>query len=250
MKNILLCLIILLITGATAVANVNYYKDKENRYTFIIPTNWDTIPVVNIDSAFKEYYTKAGNSFRYNAGLYPENRDHYYQYPYVLIMNKLNKDLSHISIDKIISKLSSELTGQNLENTARKYSNDLSKISVNVPIVDTIRNAVYYNVEYNIKNAGTCIGLLGAFVGNDGITYFNCYSEKSSYENNLPVYLSLLNSFEYNEASKYKYVDGRIIQNKWIDIGLKSLLAIVIGFIVVLYIRFKKKESGGILKNT
>ena len=240
---ILFCFFLLPITARAESLN---YTNKQNHYSFTIPSGWTEIPKSTIDKVVQQAADMTSGQFiDYAAGFQFENVADF-QYPYILVQEyKVNTP----SYDQITKSFESNKFSENVNEKIDEYSELMTNASLQDPFVDKDRDIIFMNLEMDVVNIGKVKGLMAMFLGKSGITQLNFYSVKSEYSENLLTFNQIVDSFRYEQG--YKYNEGEAKKNDSPSIfegaAEKGIIGAITGGLIVLifglFARSKKKEK-------
>lgn len=221
------------------------YSDLAGHYSFILPSGWKEIPKSVIDQYIDEATRQTqGQRTEYAAGFQLNEKD-YFQYPYILIQEHDVNTPSYSQIEKI---LSSNDFQNSIKQKTDEYSELLTNATIEKPFFDKERNIVFMNMQLDVVNIGKVNGLIVMFLGKQGMTQLNFYTASSEYSRWLPVFNSIIDSFEYNTAYAYNPVeaannDSPSLLKNIIEKGLSGAIIGLIAGAVGLSLRKKKGKD-------
>lgn len=64
------------------------------------------------------------------------------------------------------------------------------------------------NIQLDVANVGKVNGLIAMFLGKQGITQLNFYAVAAEYSRWLPIFTSMIDSFQYETAYAYDPVEA------------------------------------------
>jgi len=129
----------------------------------------------------------------------------YFEYPYILIQNHKTNTPAYKQIEKDLA--GSEMIGE-FEKTLREYENLLSNASAKNPYLDKVRNMVFMNTEADVYGIGKVKSLTTICLGRERAIRIFFYSPESEYLQNLPIFMSILDSFNYDQGYEYSESNG------------------------------------------
>jgi hypothetical protein len=178
------------------------YYDSVNHYTLTLPDGWEEIPkaiiVKAVSNAMSQSVSKSDFA-DFDAGFHLKNKG-YFEYPYILIQNYEINTPTYNQIEKELA--GSEMPGK-FEKTLREYENLVSNASAKNPYLDKVRNMVFMNAEADVHGIGKVKSLTIICLGRERAIRIFFYSVESEYLQNLPIFMSILDSFKYNQGYEY-----------------------------------------------
>ncbi|MCK5080920.1 MAG: hypothetical protein KAQ63_02050 [Candidatus Moranbacteria bacterium] len=229
------------------------YRDDEHSFEITLPVEWGKIPE-EIIAQFLNIVTKEEqeNKINYSAGFHLSEKE-YFQYPYILIQQQ-EKILSYSELASAFSaKKLNEISRQELANPEL-----LKNIEAESPVLDKDRGIIFSRIDMEVDNIGKINGLIAMFLGEEGVTQMFFYSTEEEYSQWLPIFNSIIDSFNYDKEFGFDYASYESVEEKsfWKEILSGSAVnkgiegAIAGGFIggIVALISFLKgrKERSAI----
>lgn len=191
---------LILINNTKFIYAQSQYVNANSHYSFTVPNNWSEIPKSIID----EYVAKVveltnGKSIEYQAG-FQLNQDNYFDYPYMLVQSRISNTPSYSQIEKSLNR-------DDIQNVTSEISEEYSELIKNAtmekPFLDKQRNLIFMNIQMDNINMDSIKGLTVMFLGKESITYLHFYSKSDDYNKWLPVFNSVIDSFQYDNGYKY-----------------------------------------------
>lgn len=220
------------------------YSDSVDHYSFTLPSGWEEIPKSVIDQYIDEVVRQTqGQRIEYAAGFQLTEKD-YFQYPYILVQEH---DVNTPSYSQIERAFSNSDIQSSVQQKTDEYSELLTNATLEKPFVDKERNIIFMTLQLDAANVGKVNGLMAMFLGKQGITQLNFYAISSEYSRWLPVFNSMIDSFQYETA--YTYDPVKAIKNDSPSIFGSALGKGVIGTItgglmaLVFSMFFRKKKN-------
>lgn len=218
------------------------YSDKINHYSFILPSEWKEIPKAKIDewqNLRKEQFSLGPKDF--SAGFQLKDRE-YFQSPYFFVAEHKSKTPVYSQFLKIFSASDSERQKMTDADSSRTQEL-LNKTGIenlyveNVYIdIDKERNIIFMGMEIGIKNRGKAksfdksfIAKNAVFLGKHGMTELAFQAMKYEYSQYLPIFTSIIDSFNYEKGYEWNEVQAK--QNNSEDI-IKNVVKRRIGYSV------------------
>jgi len=242
----------LLLGGAIVFSSGNFvfaqsqYSDSADHYSFALPSGWEEIPKSVIDQYIDEVVRQTqGQRIEYAAGFQLAEKD-YFQHPYILVQEHDENTPSYSQIEGAFSESDYQSSVQ--QKTA-EYSELLTNATLEKPFVDKERNIIFMNIQLDVVNVGKVNGLVAMFLGKQGITQLNFYAVSSEYSRWLPVFNSMIDSFQYDTAYAYDPVGAVKNDSPSIFEGVleKGVIGAITGGLIALifslFFRKKKKQA-------
>jgi len=198
------------------------YSNTESHYSFLVPSGWIEIPKPIIDKRMHKVADIIGDKYDFvdfSEG-FQLNNSSYFKYPYFLV-NKYIVDIPYYNYEKVAAML-------------------------NNPVIDSGRNLVFEEFENSMTDNLKLKGLTVMFLGEKIITKFSFYSLESEYQEFLPIFNEIINSFKYNQGYEYSIEKANQNLHRSSSIaglvgGLKGVL--LIGLIYLLIKKFTKPKK-------
>ena len=218
-----------MISARSSARDYTYYNSV-NHYTLTVPDGWEEIPKAIIDKAVSNAMSQSSDKadfVDFDTGFHLKNKD-YFEYPYILIQNHEINTPSYNQIEKDLSI--SEMLDE-FEKTSREYENLLSNASVKKPYLDKARNMVFMNAEADVQGIGEIKLLTTICLGRERAIRIFFYSPESEYLQNLPIFMSILDSFNYDQG--YEYSESKAGNNYsksiWDGALRKGIIGLILG---------------------
>lgn len=245
-KKIFLTIIVLLFLSFMSFiyAQAFIFSDIADHYSFDLPAGWEEIPKDVVDSFVDEVARQTqGQRIEYVAGFQLSDKE-YFQYPYILVQEyKFEFDTpSYREIEKIFNMGSLD---QVTTNKIKEYSELVRNAKFDQPFVDKERNIIFVNIQADVVNIGAVNGLMVMFLGKGGIVQLNFYSVKDEYSRWLPVFNSIIDSFQYDIGHEYSPVEN--VQYNSLRVSERVVIGAIMGALLglsgalFLFLRRKKK---------
>jgi len=202
------------------------YYNSANHYTLTLTDGWEEIPKVIIDKAVSNAMSQS-DFVGFDAGFHLKNKG-YFEYPYILIQNYEINTPTYNQIEKELA--GSEMPGK-FEKTLREYENLVSNASAKNPYLDKVRNMVFMNAEADVHGIGKVKSLTTICLGRERAIRIFFYSPESEYLQNLPIFMSILDSFKYDQG--YEYSESKAENNYskgiWDGVLRKGTIGLILG---------------------
>ena len=143
----------------------------------------------------------------YAAGFQLAKKD-YFQYPYILIQEH---DVNTPSYSQLEGAFNDNDYQSSVQQKTAEYSELLTNAKLEKPFVDKERNIIFMNIQIDVANVGKINGLIAMFLGKQGITQLTFYAVSNEYSRWLPVFNSIIDSFQYETA--YAYDPVKAVKN-------------------------------------
>lgn len=184
------------------------YSDSVDHYSFTLPNEWEEIPKSVIDQYIDEVVRQTqGQRMEYAAGFQLAKKD-YFQYPYILIQEH---DVNTPSYSQLEGAFNDNDYQSSVQQKTAEYSELLTNAKLEKPFVDKERNIIFMNIQIDVANVGKINGLIAMFLGKQGITQLTFYAVSNEYSRWLPVFNSIIDSFQYETA--YAYDPVKAVKN-------------------------------------
>lgn len=231
---------------STAFAQIPY-SDPTNHYSFTLPSEWKEIPISVINQYVDEAVRQTqGQRTEYAAGFQLSEKD-YFKYPYILIQNRDVNTPSYSQIEKTF--LDSNFQGS-IKQKIDDYSELLANATFEKPFFDKKRNIIFMNTQLDVTNVGKVNGLIAMFLGKQSITQLNFYAVSTEYSQWIPVFNSIIDSFQYD--IEYTYSPEDFIKNDspslFKSVIEKGLSGTVVGLIAGAIVWSLRKKSNSLPK--
>lgn len=244
MEKILIFLFIIISLNINCVRNVyaqSQYVNTDNHYSFTVPNGWSEIP----KNIIEEYVAKVvkqtnGKSVEYETG-FQQNQDNYFDYPYILVQSHLSSNPSYSQIEK-------SLNDSDFKNSfavkSTEYSELINSASMEKPFIDKERNLIFINIQIDNVSVGKINGLIVMFLGSERITQLNFYAKADDYNEWLPIFNSVVDSFLYENGYKYtsKSVSDGAAEKGTVGLFTGALAGIFILVVGIFTTRKKVKD--------
>lgn len=179
------------------------YVDSVDHYSFTLPSGWEEIPKFVIDQYVAEFVGQTqGQRIEYSAGFQLAGKD-YFQYPYILVQEHDVDTPSYLQLKEVFNDFQSFA-----QQKPAEYSELLTDVTFEKPFIDKERNIIFMNFQINVVNVGKVNGLTAMFLGKQGVTQLNFYAVSNEYSRWLPVFNSIIDSFQYETAYAYDPVEA------------------------------------------
>lgn len=250
--SLVIFLIFLSMVPARSSAGDNAYYNSANHYTLTVPDGWEEIPKAIIDKAVSNAMSQSSDKsdfVDFDTGFHLKNKD-YFEYPYILIKNHEINTPPYNQIEKDLA--GNEILDE-FEKTNREYENLLSNASVKKPYLDKVRNMVFMNMEAGVQGVGKVKNLITICLGRERAIRIFFYSPESEYLQNLPIFMSILDSFKYDQGYEYseskagnnysKSIWDGALRKGIIGLILGALFSILLGSRAIIKSRSKKDKN-------
>lgn len=250
--SLVIFLIFLSMVPARSSAGDYTYYNSANHYTLTVPDGWEEIPKAIIDKAVSNAMSQSSDKsdfVDFDTGFHLKNKD-YFEYPYILIKNHEINTPSYNQIEKDLA--GNEILDE-FEKTNREYENLLSNASVKKPYLDKERNMVFMNMEAGVQGVGKVKNLITICLGRERAIRIFFYSPESEYLQNLPIFMSILDSFKYDQGYEYseskagnnysKSIWDGALRKGIIGLILGALFSILLGSKAIIKSRSKKDKN-------
>ncbi len=240
-KYFLVCLLIGLITFGistirTVIADAFVYSSPTGHYSLTLPSGW-------IRTSQYTLAQKISNAVQQGGVQAPENYIGFQAssstFPSMTIYEFPTDNASYSQIKQ---ELSSGVN-QRIPPVNEKYPG--LNAAFGEPFIDKNRNMVFINLTANVPGVGAAHALEVYVLGKNIDLSLDFYSLESDYPNELPVFDSIINSFQFENGYEY---DPSAVQNVdtkkysiWIGTGTIILFGV--------WQAFRKKKSPGSKKN-
>ncbi len=250
--SLVIFLIFLSMVSVRSSARDYTYYNSVNHYTLTVPDGWEEIPKAIIDKAVSNAMSQASDKsdfVDFDTGFHLKNKD-YFEYPYILIKNH---EINTPSYNQIEKDLAGSETLDEFLKTNRGYGNLLSNASEENPCLDKARNMVLWNAEADVQGIGKIKLLTTICLGRERAIRIFFYSPESEYLQNLPIFISILDSFKYDQGYEYseskaennysKGIWDGVLRKGTIGLILGVLFSILLGSRAIIKSRSKKDKN-------
>ena len=233
------------------------YHNPEGHFFLTIPAGWEEIPRDAIEATFRMLQEKltskaVANSQNYD-GAFQKTSTTYFTYPYALFAIDKSGRWPEREIAKFLTSDEWEKGMQEGLRTAEKQLSGLiQNVKSGQTIYDKKRNMLFSKFESEVVGIGEVIGLTFTIPSNYGCINLYCYSTKDSFENDLPYFTQIVDSFRYDVGYAYSQVTKTNYDAK--NASGRNLLAtvsilLICGILVTLMIIIIAKKSAHKLRN-
>ena len=228
--SLVIFFIFLSMVPARSSAGDYTYYNSANHYTLTVPDGWEEIPKVIIDKAVSNAMSQSPSKsdfVGFDTGFHLKNKG-YFEYPYILIQNHKTNTPTYKQIEKDLA--GSEMIDE-FEKTIREYENILSNASAKNPYLDKARNMVFMSSEADVQGIGKIKSLTTICLGRERAIRIFFYSLESGYLQNLPIFMSILDSFKYDQGYEYSESKARNDYSKsiWDGASRKGIIGFILG---------------------
>jgi tetratricopeptide (TPR) repeat protein/uncharacterized RDD family membrane protein YckC len=215
------------------------YHNTEGHFSLTIPAGWEEIPKDAIETAIKSLQESYGYTSppQYGGGFQKLDTT-YFSRPYVLFGIDRSGRWSESQIEKLLSSNELERTVEEAESELSKQLPGLvQKSKPGQTIFDKAKNMLFIKSEDSISVF---------FLSNYGSVDLHCYSTKENFENDLPYFTHIVDSFrydigyEYNQFTKNK--SSNTASGSLFGVGL--IVFICVGLVILVVIIVRRKSSG------
>lgn len=232
----------------TGIAKASKYYSTSHHYSFDLPDNWIEIPYDKVIEAQRIIVDQSENQDKlseiiFDAGFqkYQES-EYYFTYPYLLTRTMKGSQPSEKELREFIGA-----TGGYQEITEKYFPNIevIADSNLNHSFYSVEENRGYSTVVTNYPGIGEVVLLMVIIPGHEGIVLLQFYCLKDDYENAMPSFEYIANSFIFDKG--YKYKEG-VTADKTGEIAA-SVMSWVIILLVIwgiqgIYKIYFKKKSG------
>lgn len=179
------------------------YSNSIGHYSFSLPNDWEEIPKDVIDDYVDELTKIAGTtgqSLNYTTAFQLSDTEYYFEYPYIVTQDHSVNTPSYSEVAKLFS---SDKVEQLMSKNLKDYSEIIHSADMGKPFIDKERNILFINMQADIVDVGPVDALMALFLGKQGITVLNFYTVKNEYSRWLPVFNSIIDSFQYDIGYVY-----------------------------------------------
>jgi hypothetical protein len=181
------------------VVEPSVYHNTEGHFSLIIPAGWEEIPKDAIETvlkSLKEDYDYTSPP-QYGGGFHKLDTT-YFSRPYILFGIDRSGRWSESQIEKFLSSNGWENTFEEVESELSKQLPGLiQKSKPGEATFDKPRNMVFIKSE-----EGVSVFILS----NYGFVDLHCYSDKENFENDLPYFTQIIDSFRYDAGYGYNQI--------------------------------------------
>jgi len=239
--------------SASETANVSdvtehfLYHNSEGHFSLTIPAGWEEIPedaIVAYDKMLREElgYTSAST---YDVA-FQKISETYFTYPYIMLQIDKRGRWPENETKKLLSSDNWEKGVQQGVHTVEEQLPTLIQNSkVEQPIYDKEKNIIFTKVESEVAGVGKIVMLTAAILSNYGSINLYCYSAQDDFENDLPYFTRIIDSFRYDIGYEY----NQFIKNKNSDaasgslFGVGLIVFICVGLVILAVIIVVRKSS-------
>ncbi len=210
------------------------YRDNTHHFTIVLPDNWitmspETLATINdwAKSRMPEY------KIYYNVGFLPQNQA-LESYPYILIQAKKHpmNNATYEDIERGFAKAASII--KKAEGSLTDIANN---IAIGNVILDRAKNRIIMRMEMEVFGIDK-VQILGVgMIGSKGIVFFYYYAQKESFQQYLPIFNTMIDSFQYDPG--YTFVPKS--SSFWGNAFLLYLLGGMAGVLIFQFVQKKPK---------
>jgi len=221
------------------------YHSPEGHFSLTIPAGWEEIPRDAIEATLKLLQEQNSSISALNRqnydGAFQKTSTTYFTYPYVLFAMDKKGRWPEREIEKFVSSDEWEKGAQKgLRTVEKQLPNLIQNLKLGQTTYDKRRNILFIKVESEVFGIGKVIALTSIIPSNYGTVNLHCYSTKDSFENDLPIFTQIIDSFrydigyEYNQFTKNQSSDTAsgslwgVVLTVFICVGLATLVIIII----------------------
>ncbi len=227
------------------------YHNSEGHFSLTIPAGWEEIPRDAIKATLKLLQEQNASSSELNRqnydGAFQKTSTTYFTYPYVLFAIDEKGRWPEREIEKFASSDEWEKDAQKgLRTVEKQLSNLIQNIKLGQTTYDKRRNILFIKVESEVVGIGKVIGITSIIPSNYGAVNLHCYSTKDNFENDLPAFTQIIDSFRYDIGYEY----NQFTKNKSSDtasgslFGVGLIVFICVGLATLVIIIVARKSSG------
>ena len=179
--------------------NLFVYKNTDLHYAFALPLEWAEIPPAEIKRITDYSNTTAGTQvFNYATGFYISDRQ-YYDPPTILVQHQKIETPSYKQITKSINEFDFSQEAEKVDSRTE----NIKHISIDKPVIDKERNIIFMAKTIEQEGGGKAKILIANFLGKRGIVQITFQSLESEYDDYIPVFENIINSFEFDAGYEY-----------------------------------------------
>jgi hypothetical protein len=239
--------LILITSGSLTNAEELTYSNAVGHYSLQLPEGWTESRKWAIDFTNQLNKIVGNKSVQFVAGFELEKHPGFLG-PQFLIQN-LQTNQPSPSYAELVKQFSSKKTAQERAESTQKMRIMINHASLGEIQVDKKRHMVFLNFEMEITLLGKCKGLIALCLGRQAIAQINFYAPHAAWEENLPVFQSILDSFHYEPGYEYEEFQADptdlIAEKNWNRFMEKvfSLGGLMVVALAILFFRRRRLKS-------
>ncbi len=183
------------------------YHNPEGHFSLTIPAGWEEIPRDTIEATLKLLQEQNASAAVLNqnyGGAFQKISTTYFTYPYVVFAMDKKGRWPEREIEKYVSSDEWEKDAQEgLHTVEKELPNLIQNMKLGQTIYDKRRNILFIKVESEVVGIGKVVMLSSIIPSNYGSVNLHCYSTKDSFENDLPTFTKIIDSFRYDIGYEY-----------------------------------------------
>jgi hypothetical protein len=190
------------------------YHNPQGHFFFMLPAGWEEIPKDAIEASLKILREQYGHTLASNYdGAFQKIGTNYFAYPYIMFQidksgrwpeNEIKKSLSSNEWEKAIEK--------GLHTVEEQLPTLIQNSRAGQTTYDKERNIVFTKMESGVAGIGKIVALTAIILSNYGNVALFCYSTKENFDNELPYFTEIINSFRYDIGYEY----GQVTKDNYI----------------------------------
>jgi len=226
------------------------YHNSQGHFSFSLPCEWVEISKDTIEAylkALQEKFSPTSTPNRqYYDAAFQKISTTYFDYPYVMLQVDKTGRWPENEIKKLLSSDEWEKgMQQGVSTVEEQFSTLIQNSKVGQTIYDKQRNIILIKIESEVAGIGKIIWLTAIILNNYGSVNLHCYSTKDSFENDLPFFTQIIDSFRYdigygyNQFAKNIYAVKNGTSRRPLSIGLIVFICVAFATFVIVIIAIK-----------
>jgi hypothetical protein len=211
----------------------------DHHWTVTLPEGWVAMEQSSLNTISSALLVRGINAnFKYVAGFTRDPRGGI-EYPYVLAQFT-PAPLADASLERIQRELNADALSKEITSELNSSLSDLaSNLSIGKPVLDAARRRIIMNTTADVVGVGKIKGLSIGLLAKEGIIQLNFYAHQRDYENQLPDFEAMLETFSIFPGHEWSPPTSRPMP-RWAG---GALIGAVVGGLAGLMAAFRKRAD-------
>lgn len=220
------------------------YHNSRGHFSFVLPAGWEEIPKDVIDLSFKLLHEQSLQqlTLEHDSDIaFQKKSETYFSCPYIMFQVKQDGLWPESELKKyLFSNEAEESLQEGILEVENKLPNLIQNSKIGQTVYDKNRNAIFIKAESQVTGTGKVSWITAIMLSNYGSVNIYCYSTKNDFENDLPYFTQIINSFRYDvgyEYNQFTKKSGNPASESLWGIGLIAFICVGLVVLVIIIVR-------------